>query len=390
MLKAITASTSEIDDVELAVSEILEQLDINHSLLRNSVGFVSCFSEFLDSGVIQALQDALPFDIVGTTTLLSGIPNDAGIMILTLMVLTSDDVEFALGLTDEILGPDDAPINKAYTEATAGRTEKPAMILSFVPLLLNVGGDFFVDTLNKLSGGIPNFGTLAVDHNDDYHESRVICNGNGYANQYAFVLLYGDVQPRFYMRAIDSEKVFHDKGVVTASQGNQLQTVNHIPVADYLQTLGLTKNPDGTITGINAFPFICDYNDGTVPVVRVMFALTPEGYAVCGGNVPVGAILSMGSIDGDQVVTSTKEMLEEIVSQGPYQCLLIFSCVGRYFSLGHSTDREREAVANALDHTDILYQMTYAGGELCPVYQQTGGASLTNRNHNDTIIICAL
>ncbi|MFP3154378.1 FIST C-terminal domain-containing protein [Lachnospiraceae bacterium ZAX-1] len=390
MIKAITAYTNEVDDVEVAVQEILEQLDMDNNLLKNTVGTLICYSEFIDSTVVSSICESLPFEVVGTTTLLNAVPESSGTMLLTLMALTSDDVYFSVGLTEAIESEDDTPLRAGYEAAKAKLPGKPVLILSFAPLLMNVGGDFYVDAVNEISGGVPNFGTISIDHNDDYHEARIIHNGESYVDRYAFVLVSGNVQPRFFIGSISSEKIFQEKGIVTASHSNQLLTVNNIPVVDYLQTLGLNKNEDGTITGINSFPFIVDYNDGTTPVVRVMFALTPEGYAVCGGNIPVGAILSVGSIDADEIIATTTARLTDALAVGKSDCFLMFSCAGRYFSLGYNPDSEIDKVQSLMQNTGIPYQFAYSGGELCPVYTKDEMGVTTNRNHNDTYVICVL
>ena len=168
MLKAFTAFTNEIDDTEQAVTELLAQLGMEEGLLKNSVGIVSCYTEYLDSGVIEALNRRLPFDVLGTTTIANASRDEVGEMMLNLMVLTSDDVSFATGLTEPILGESEEPIRKAYETAAARLDGKPRLIISFAPLLLNVGGDYFIHAFDSVSGGIPNFGAITVDHNPDY------------------------------------------------------------------------------------------------------------------------------------------------------------------------------------------------------------------------------
>jgi hypothetical protein len=305
------------------------------------------------------------------------------------MVLSSDDVSFSVGLTDPIRSEDDSPLRRAYETAAAKLTEKPALMLSYAPLLMNVGGDFFVDSFTEISGGVPNFGMISVDDNNDYHESQIICNGEAYLDRYAFILVQGNIQPRFITASISPEKIFRESGLVTASQGNQLQTINDKPVVEFLQSIGITRNEDGTIIGINSFPLIVDYNDGTTPIVLAVFAHTPEGFAVCGGNIPVGATLSVGSINEEEVLATTEKTLTSALNAGKAQCILMFSCVGRYFSLGYRPMAEIEKVRELLKGTGIPYQFTYSGGELCPVYAKDKGASaMANRNHNDTFVGC--
>ncbi|MDR1617769.1 MAG: FIST C-terminal domain-containing protein [Treponema sp.] len=386
MIRTLFAHTSEIDDVQAAVAGITAQLDIEHRLLGNSVGLVSCYAEFIDSGVVAALAGALPFPVAGITTIAAASNEVQGEMFLFLTVLTADDAEFVIGVTDTISGEDEAPLRAAWEKTGAKRADRAALMLSFCPLLLNVSGDFFADAWTAITGNVPNFGTLAVDHNRDYHEARTILNGEAYKDRYVFVLLYGNVEPRFFLGGIQEEKAFHEKGVVTASRGNQLQAVNGVSVADYLSGLGLTRDEEGYIKGINAYPFILDYNDGTQPVIRVMFAVTPDGSAVCGGKMPVGATLMVGTIDGDEVLASSTAILDQVAKAAEGKNVLIFSCIGRFFAQGYESSREMKKAQGLLEK--VPFHLCYAGGELCPVYGRDG--TLTNRSHNDTMAICVL
>ncbi|GHV95946.1 hypothetical protein AGMMS50293_22660 [Spirochaetia bacterium] len=401
MIKTISACTAEIDDVTAAVAEISGQLGTD-KLLAYSVGMVSCYADFISSGVIAALAKALPFPIVGTTTIAgafgagnTGSGGSQGEMLLVLTILTSDDTEFIAAVTDSISGEDDAPLRAAWEKTGALRADKPVMMLSFAPLLLNVSGDFYVETWSAITGNVPNFGTLAVDHNQDYHESQTILNGEAFRDRYVFVLFYGKTRPLFFMGGISEKEAFKEKGVVTAAQGNLLQAVNGVSVADYLTGLGLTKDTSGNITGINSYPFILDYNDGSAPVVRVMFAVTPDGSAVCGGKIPKGATLTVGYIDAGEVLKNTDAILASAIkaleerksaenSNGG--SMLIFSCVGRFFAQGFNTSAEMDNIRSALQN--IPFHLCYSGTELCPVRGRDG--SLVNRSHNDTIILCVL
>jgi hypothetical protein len=389
MVKTITIHTSEIDDSEAAVAELCGLLEKEEPLLAHSVGLVSCFADYISIGTVEELSKKLPFAIMGTTSLAGASEDASGNTLLFLTVFTSDDVEFVAGLTGPIGKEDISPIRSAWEQVTAGRSEKPALMLSFAPLLNNVSGDFFADAFSSVSGNVPNFGTVAVDHNPDYHESMVIFNGEAYPDRYAFVLFYGAIKPLFIVGGLSEKRAFRDKGVVTASAGNQLEGVNGISVADYLSSLGLQKGPDGAIMGINAHPFILDYNDGTQPVIRVMFAITPEGHAVCGGNMPVGASLQVGVIDAGEVLSVTEETIKSALaigrSNGIANFMLIFSCVGRYFAQGFHPEAEMQTVRDALKD-NLPFHLSYSGAELCPVYERNGNTR--NRSHNDSIVIC--
>jgi hypothetical protein len=385
MIKTFKAFTREIDDTGKAADEILSGLDPERNLLKNSVGLVSCFADFVGAGLISVLAAKLPFPIAGMTTIASSADGVSGESVLILTVLTSDDVEFVTGLTVPITDENDEPFREAWRQATKGRSGKPSLMLSFAPLLLNVSADFFAEAWSNITGNVPNFGSLAVDHNLDYHEAQTILNGKAYRDQYVFVLCYGSVKPEFFVAGISEEKAFREKAVITAATGMQLKTVNNMPVTDYLSGLGLTKDEAGHIVGINAYPFLLDYNDGSQPVVRCMFALTPDGSAVCGGEMPVGATLTVGKIDADEVLSTTDKVLRQALALNKHSGMLIFSCVGRFFAQGYDSAKEMEKTRDLLAGR-APWHLAYSGGEICPV--PGVGGKLINRSHNDTFIVC--
>ena len=68
MIKALTATTRKIDDAQDAVNEALITLNLENNLLKNSLGIISCFSGFEETGVLKAICNAMPFDCIGSTT----------------------------------------------------------------------------------------------------------------------------------------------------------------------------------------------------------------------------------------------------------------------------------------------------------------------------------
>jgi hypothetical protein len=385
MIETIILQTAEADDPDTAVSDILAQLK-KSPLRKNAVGLISCFADFITSGVLAALAEKLPFPIAGATTLAAAATGVQGGVLLIITVLTSDEVEFVAGSTGPISTEDPGPLKAAWDKAAGKHAGKPSLMLSFAPLLMNVSADFFAEAWSDITGNVPNFGTLAVDHNADYHESQTILNGEASKDRYVFVLCYGSIDPLFFIAGVAEEKAFREKGIVTASAGNQLKGVNGVSVAQYLSSLGLEKDENGAIKGINSFPFIQDYKDGTQPVIRVMFAITPDGSAVCGGKIPVGAELTVGFINAEGVLAFSEAALKKASSKAAGRSVLIFSCIGRYFTLGFDQNAEMDKAAQVLG--DTHFHLSYSGTELCPVYGKDG--TLTNRSHNDTMVICVL
>ena len=390
MIKSYTAFTNEIDDAELAVSEILAQLELPGKLLKSSVGILSCYTEFVDLLVVKAICEALPFDVVGMTTIANAAPDEYGETMLNLLVLTSDDVEFVTGVTEKIDSEDEEIIRRGY-EAIARPGEKPSLMFSFVPLLLNVGGDFYINAFDKVSGGVPNFGSFAIEHGntiEEHEKFKTVYNGIADSDRCSFVLAYGETTPKFYVGTISDDKIFSEKGAVTTSSGNILETVDGMPMLDYLLSVGLSPSDVGSIPVASTFPIIVDSNDGMPPIVRVMLALMPEGHIVCGGEIPNGATISIGEFDPVEICKTTKRTIETALSENAEGTFIMFSCVGRYFVQGLNQTAEMKCVKEAMEGTNHPYFFAYSGGELCPISSPDG--EFSNRNHNNTFIICVL
>ena len=390
MVRAFTAFTAEVDDPDAAVRDLLTQLDFEGRLLGSTVGLLTCYADFVSGGVVAALCARLPFEVVGATTNANAACGQLGEFALTLMVLTSDDVLFTAALTQELSGPDTAALRAAYGQAMAGKSEKPALLLSFAPFLVDLSVDFFARGMEEVSGGVPNFGMVAVDHTPDLSRVQVIFNGEAYASRYAFLLLHGDIKPAFYLASVRDEKIFPEKGVVTASKGNLLEAVDGIPVIDWLASMGIERDGTGGIKGLNTFCFMMNYNDGTAPVVRAMLSITQvargKTFAVCAGDVPEGVTLSLATISPHEIVASTKAAFDQMLRQPEPDVAVAFSCRGRYFALDFDAAAEMEAMTDKLRGRAIPCFLAYSGGELCPVRGPGGG--LANRGHNETLAIC--
>lgn len=385
MIRLLTAQTFEIDDVEIAVNEMLDGLCLTKNLLKYSAGLVSCYAEFIESGVLAALCEKLPFDVVGCTTLGNADPDGLGHMMFSIAVLTSDDVQFTCALSESLMGDIASPLSGIYDSIKSPSLGNPSMIFAYLPLLKHIGGDQIIDMMNDITGGIPVFGTVAVDHTSDYHLAQTFLNGTVSRDQMAVMALTGNVSPKFHIASISDENIIRQKAIITASNGNILMEVNNMPIAKYMESLGLAK--DGKFIGENSVPFMVDLEDGTPAVARAIFAQTPEGYAVCGAGMPVNATLYVGAIDYADVLRTSAQLVKDVLNENAGHPLIMFSCISRNFALGVDTLAEMETVKSAIPDS-AAFQFTYSGGEICPVYDKNN--NISNRFHNDTLVICTL
>jgi hypothetical protein len=385
MIKALTAVTEEIDDVEAAVAELLQQLDMEHNLRRYSVGLVHCYNDFWDSGVIKALWEQLPFDVVGCTTLSVSVPGFMSQMGLALTVLTSDDVQFSAGVSEPVSDDVVAPVTALYQRLTADLPQQPVMLMPFIPFMLSVGGDEFLAQIDVLSGGLPAFGTLSISNDPGLVRAYTFYNGEGYAASLVLLVLSGEVNPTFLSVSVTDDNILKQKAVVTGTNRNLLQTVNNLPAARYLESLGLMTSGGG-IGGMESMPFIAYLEDGS-RLVRACAGATEDGSVILCGAVPVNATLALATMGPEDVITSTRDTIQSVLAEVKGRCALMYSCAARHWALGMRQMAEHEVVRACIGE-QISYYFVYSGGEIFPA--RLSDDRTVNHLQNDSVIICLL
>jgi hypothetical protein len=384
MIQTIVVGTSEIDDVERAVADIQAQLAAAGPLKTHAVGLLACHYEFVLSGVVEAVCQALPFDVSGTITAAQAGRGETGTLLLCMTVLTSDTVEFVTALTPSLREQPAELIRQTY--AGAARTDgPPALMLVFAPFMVENSGDEYVNALSGLSGGAPCFGTLAVDDTLDFSNCFLVHNGRHYKDRLAMVLVYGEITPRFFTATISMDKILDKPALVTKSAGHILMELNDRPVSEYFESLGLTQASE-TSYAMTSLPFMLDYNDGTPWVSKVFIGLTPEKYAICAGTMPEGSSLYIGVFDKQDVLHTTGAAAAQIAEAlDGASGVLIYSCISRNMSLGSDQLAELELLRDQIG-AKAPFMMAYSGGEICPT-QVTGGRAI-NRFHNNALVAC--
>lgn len=385
MIKMLTAHTLEPDDPQAATEDILRQLDLKSRQMKNTAAFLTCSYDFIETGAVEQLCRALPFDVVGCTTLMNATDGEADTMMLALTVLTSDSCSFSASMSQSLGENMQQSISCAWETAAAALPEKAALVLAFAPLIREVGGELILNALDDAVGGAPIFGTIGSDQDtSEYSETHTIFNGRCSRDGLAVLAISGNISPYFLVASASEDKIQKQKAIITSSEGSVVREINNTPTIQYLKTLGLTKG-DG-VEGMSAIPFIVNYNDGTQSIARAIYMLTPEGYAVCGGAMPEGATLSIGAIDYEDILLTAGEAMDALLATGRKNGLILFPCLGRNLVLGTDIRAEIDLIESRLSDSGIPYHLSYSGGEICPVYGD--GEKTLNRFHNFTFIAC--
>jgi hypothetical protein len=381
MIKMIVASTSEVDDSDAAVLEIQNQLDREGGLLKHSVGIVACYYEFVEMGIVSALCEKLPFDVIGCTVLGSAVNGRYGLEQLSLSVLTSDDVRFVTSFSEPLSKDEvEEPISRLYAEAREKLQGDPSFIFALAPIMTDVGGERILRCLDAAGGGVPVFGTLSNDTSLTYENSLVFRNGEAHWHKVALLLMEGEINPRFFTTAISEKNIQKQTAIVTESEGSLLKMVDNMPILKYLANVGVETNG---LAAVTTLPFLVDYGDGAKPVALSMYAITEDGI-FCAGEIPVGAKIAMADVDYDSVVetaeTTVSQALAEAGKNGS-DFILAIPCFTRGLVLSPNSEDEMKKTAELIGDK-IPFMLIYSGGELCPVYNEK--REIINRFHNLT------
>ncbi|MDR1242684.1 MAG: FIST C-terminal domain-containing protein [Deltaproteobacteria bacterium] len=384
MITMYAAYTEEVDDLDSAVAEILEQVDIS-GLPAHSVGILFCHYEFIESGVAGELCARLPFEVIGMTTMAGASGGRYNAFMLNLAVLSADDVSFRIAVTAPLsAGNAGEAMAAAYREALSALPGDPSFIISLFPFLSDISSAEVLKQLDSACGGIPVWGSVASGMDMSYNDAGVIFNGQMYEKSAVLLLLHGAVEPEFIVASIPDKNLGDRRARITESSGCVLKKINNIPLMEYFDDVGIVMRIGQDNTTI---PLMVDYGDGAKPVALAIYSLTPENWAVCGGEVPEGAFFFCGEIDREGILESARDALAQIQREKGKACALMLPCVTRYIMMTPEQDEEMRLVCDTLkDKGTFVYALS--GGEICPVKDR--GGVWRNRHHNFTFSACLL
>ncbi|MDR2108196.1 MAG: FIST C-terminal domain-containing protein [Coriobacteriales bacterium] len=385
-IRTFVAVTEEVDDIDDAWADISTQIDFL-ALDSNSVGIITCYYDFIESGLLAELNERLPFETIGTTSMSAASSKGIGVCQLILMVLTGDDVCFSTAQSAP-LGKDDyrTALAQAFDDARSRLSCEPVFAISYLPYLHDISGAQMLQTLDEAAEGRPVWGGIASGVDMTYAFSTVLHNGSAKETVCSLLLIGGAVEPEFVVTSIPSRNVFESKALVTSSEESLIREINGIAAQEYFRSIGIQPDDHDTTT----IPIIVDSGDGSKPVALAMYGADENGAVLCGGFVPQGSTLSIAGIDREGILDTAQASLDELAALDKHSGLLLMPCVTRYIMLAPNPEAEMELALKYLSATEpsLPYYLGYAGGELCPV--KAGDGKYHNRFHNFTFSACIL
>jgi hypothetical protein len=390
MIRSTSVFTYEIDDPELAAEELRSQLSEKLTLQKHSAGVMQCDPEFIKSGVASAISGVLGFPVVGGTTTTTAVNGSVGDLMLTLLVFTSDDVEFIAAHTQDVENDIFGATAASYRDTLERSSLAPKLVITFAPIIEKYGGDLYPQAFGQVRADVPVFGTQSVTEEiTSYENCATICDSEVFPCEMSYLVLFGDVEPRFLFAGLPEQRFTDTNGVITKSTDNIIEKIDNVTAIKFFESIGLAK--DGTLReGIDFLPIFMtphSTNEPEKPIIRAMIGFTEEGYAVCRGLMYEGADFGFGSFGSADILNESRNAIAEINGFADVSAVLIFSCIVRWLNIGVNPYAEAEIVRNNL-HPDIPFLFSYSGGEICPSLR--GDNDYVNRFHNFTLVACIL
>ena len=395
MIKLYTAFTKEIDDAESAVREIFEQLNPAENALKNTIGIIHFYYEFIETGVCQAVIDALPFEVAGCVSSYTATDKEYGDIAMAITMITSDEIDFSIRIIEDVSAKSKETLSgeviRMCKELCAHET--PKLVMPFIPPLPQYGGDDLISTVNALPEQFPMFGTISFNTEGVSGQNYVIGNGKA-SSAFAFVALYGNIEPVFCITtAFAFDDSFGGFAEITESDGLVLKKINDKSALSYLKEQGIVTS-DNLVSGsaVWAVPAVLTYPNGTKIVRAFLEILEGTEYIVSTGEMEIGTKIKFAFLDGDKTLASAEKLMNEL-NETKRNGIMAYSCAARAWSLGAKFFAEAQKIAECAkkygsDHDEsLIYSVAYSGGEICPVLDNTG--KLMNALHNYTLVTCS-
>ena len=400
-MKSAVASTQEIDNLKLSVSELSSQIKSKLNLAKNSIGIMYCDADVQVDELSALLHKELGIDIIGLTTSATVERNegynDMGVL---LSVLTADDVEFSAAHTEE-LSTDNyvEEITKAYSAASKKISSTPKLIYTCAPFIADLTSENYVEMLDELSGGAPVFGGVSTDHYD-FQQQKTFYNGVASPRRLVFVLMTGNIKPVFSMKhnfGAPTEK----KGKITKSTANLIQEVDGQLFRDYIETIVPVPDEELVIYQFQSTPFIMelpDFETDEQPVVRAILAIdSTTGAGSFLSKMPENSMLYLTEFQRpnlDKSCTDTMiDIREKMLATTDYEYCMLFICTcnARHLLMAADKTLEGATINETLKDMPAGINATgyYGFGEMCPTGVKTDG-SAKNRFHNISFTVCAI
>jgi hypothetical protein len=399
-MQSKVAATYEIDDLDLAVQDLLAGLNDGFPLLKNTCGIIFCASDIDQKPFLAKFKARFPHDLVGCTGIATfEHKNGFHEMCTTLLVLTADDCEFAAVLSGAVTPENVREEIEGVWRAAQSKTPGGIKLAIAIPAYnLNIMLDEYTNTFNKIAPGVPLFGGLP-SYRGEGDSNMTVFNGEAYRDRLVFLSISGNISPVFSVQNVSGNAV-ERKRTVTSSKCNTIYTAGGQRFTDYMAEIGLPV--DKLVEGNNTITFVSNPllienakgADSSFSFARTLHKIDlAEGSGTAIGEIPEGATMSICSLKRDQIAeraaAGIKDIKEKIRGHAPgyrYSTILAVSCIGRYLLMAPNCHVEADNILQGFPEGLSLAGF-YGYGEIAPFCQ--GEKTPLNFAHNESLVLCA-
>ncbi|MDR0888808.1 MAG: hypothetical protein LBM21_02795, partial [Coriobacteriales bacterium] len=338
MIKTFTAYTEEIDDREDAYDEVIRGLDMDGKLLHNTVGIISCYTDFIQEGTAQYIADKLPFNCIGCSTISIATTGHMGQLGLGIMVLTSDDCNFTTNVSKPFSTIEEMRTSIGdlmHKFMIASTFYKPQMLFPLMPFMKDISAENILEQVTANVPDIPIFGAVGSAGTVSLDDTCVFYNDQVFNDAVAMLGFFNNFKPSFYTISFDELNYIGRQAMVTASDGVMLKEVNDKPVFEYFAEIGAYDGETllggaGGATETTAAIFDLDNGNRLIRAIAPGQTENTDGILLT-GDAPVGAKFTLASMSYDDILTSTKDVLARMIKDADKTKLnaLAYSCVTR-------------------------------------------------------------
>ena len=391
-MNSYVITITEVDDPEIALEELHGQLSAI-ILQKNSIGIVSVNPEFFSSGVYETIVKAVPFPVIGMSAYTQNANGETGIYLFSILVLSSDNCEFAYGVSDVIPEKGDvlAITQDFYKGLALDLTDRAKLAFLYAPYIMQQCSYNYLQAISEIDGRLPIFGSLASNELTKMMTDTItLCGEKMYNDRLVMLLVSGEISPQFYIGTITEKAVImRNIGEVTAAKDHVVMEINNARASDFFEKIGIKDGADILLEGTLSFMIIADELDESGKVISSVargLAAIEDGAALFGGRIPVGAVLSVAVTTKDVIVDTAREVLSRIKSEHSDKTALLYSCLGRQIALLDEPMMEYEIIREEFKNNNFNYVVSASGGEICPTFVTE--TEIYNREHDQSLIAC--
>lgn len=393
-MRSCSLYTEEIDDLRLAAQELAQQLDKKMQLAKNTCAIMFCDIETEELRFLELFKQYYDFPVLCVTSV-AMLESEIGYVDtgICLLVMTADDCDFQVGLTEEITADNlNCCISEAFGKLKCSDMEEK-LVLCYAPIMPYFTGDEIVESFSKITKA-PLFGGMASD-GFTINDNRIAFDGISCRNRVGMIIVSGNVKPLFQREfsIVNTKDIMHE---VTSSKRNEVYELEDKNFVEVLSKTGVNVSEEDVYLSFvgTVFEALVDVGNGEkVSVMRDLSVLNQEKRSgIFLGNVPEGSKMRLCLLNKDNISSSVKRSFVDIFNQisdtenYEYSTFLVSSCAGRFLLLSTEPEAEAKAYEDILPDNISLCGF-YSYGEICPTYLASGNRY--NVFHNKTFTLVA-